>query len=492
MERDLIAAIEEAYRGETSAIMMQHKKFALTNRQRGAQILDELIDNAGFDVADMLVLDVGCAYAGFVIEAAARGARAWGVEINTKLVRMAELNAGGEPGKHTVVHGDFLAPEVVASLPDSFDLVLLNDVFEHIYDTATLLSQVDAVTAPGAALVFAIPNGDCVDAVAREGHLGVPGISLLPANWWHAVVPQFTAFYRPWRYYAALLRAFGFEQISIWDPDPNLTLDAARERVAAGLERAKAAVTQMEYRDERARPIMEQALGAYCDQVEDDLAGGDHRLLSWRYLTDFWRGVATKTSDGGERLELPGEWVRRRRQRFSPGADVTYEPVELSFSPRQLKTRWNQRAECTIEADGEALRCTVVASERGRKGHYGGLRLPVRTPLGLRIDIEFVDPQNIEAVYVDAYSLWRSRALRWLWRASTHNEKPSLERESFELAPGQRWGPFAAIDPVYPEMARDIHLFVRVRPGTSAGFVLHRLEVASASSASSMRASSSV
>lgn len=46
----------------------------------------------------------------------------------------------------------------VAVLPGSFDVVVLNHVFEHVPDASALLAQIAALTAPGAHLFVNVPN----------------------------------------------------------------------------------------------------------------------------------------------------------------------------------------------------------------------------------------------------------------------------------------------------------------------------------------------
>lgn len=296
MEADLATALARHYGEHRTPINEQHFQFAMTNRTRGAKVLDQVAKHARFDYAGKRTLDVGAAYGGFTIGAAARGADAWGVEISRRLWELGNLNAQGEAGKIHLLHGDFLAREVLAALPRDFDLVLVNDVFEHIYDTASLLARLHAVMKPGAPFMFAIPNGDCVKFVAREGHSGVPGLPLVAPNVWHQVVPSYTAYYRPWSYYAGLFRAFGFTRIEPWNAQPlkALTLADARTRIKDELAQAKAAVHGLTYLDERGREPMLAGWSEYEGRVRADLVDADLATLNWRYLVTFWRGCAYK------------------------------------------------------------------------------------------------------------------------------------------------------------------------------------------------------
>lgn len=298
MEADLLTRLKADYgQGELSPIMRQHFDFGTSNRDRARRILAEIDANLGLDFAKKRVLDVGCAYAGFVIESAARGASAWGVEISPKFYEYGRLNCEGEPGDIHLIRGDVLSRQVVRQLPRDFDFVLLNDVFEHVYDTATLLAHLSQVMARGANFYFSIPNGDSVEFVAREGHYGKAGLSLLAPNRWHHVLQNYTAYYRPWSYYAALFNAFGFEQITFWGADTNISLEYAKSEVKEGVARAEVAVKECIKKYPKAATGLAAGLKNYQARVTEDLESNDVRFLCWRYLTTFWRGCAVKTAE---------------------------------------------------------------------------------------------------------------------------------------------------------------------------------------------------
>lgn len=303
MQDELAAKLREHYGAEPAPIMQKHLDFALSSRERGARMLDRVQTETGISLRGKRVLDVGSAYGGFVIEAAARGAEAWGIEISPRLHQLGCVAARGEPGAIHQVEADFLSRRALELLPGGFDLVVVNDVFEHVHDTAALLKQLRALMSAGAGFVFSIPNGDAVTAVEREGHYGTPGITQLPPNLWHRLVPRFTAYYRPWSYYSGLFRAFGFGRIEPWRARSR-GLDQCREQIAAGLERAAAAIAAAEL-DGTMRKHVTAAFGEYRARVAEDLERGDAEALFWRYLATFWKGCAYRhgptLADVGER-----------------------------------------------------------------------------------------------------------------------------------------------------------------------------------------------
>jgi SAM-dependent methyltransferase len=86
------------------------------------------------------LLDVGCATGGLLSAAIARGWQAEGVEIS------AEAAAHARARGLTVFQGDLIA----ARFPDqSFDLVYMGDVLEHVPDCRAVVDEVARVLRPG-------------------------------------------------------------------------------------------------------------------------------------------------------------------------------------------------------------------------------------------------------------------------------------------------------------------------------------------------------
>ena len=466
MLSDFHAALKKSYGDDPPPMERQHLEVALSTRDRGRRALDEATRRLGIEITGRKVLDVGCAYAGFVVEAAARGAEAWGVEINRKLWEWGRLNARGEPGHIELVPGDFLSCRVTEVLPDDFDLVILSDVFEHVYDTAALLAQLSRVMADGASFTFTIPNGDALVSVAREGHYGKPGLTLLPPNWWPSIISSFTAFYRPWSYYTALFRAFGFNRIARWNPPARLSLETAREAIAGKLARAEQAIDAIEYRDRKGRAPMVAALAEYRRRLALDLERGDLELLGWKYLTDFWRGAATRS---GPIIADVSEYAPVKRS-----ARDRFEPVALDGPSSRLRTPWTLRATSEIEHRGDGLRCRVTGAGDRSAGQYGGLSLPVDAPGSIRLSLELLEPENIMAVYVDGENPQRCRVMRWVW---TEPGATATTPKTFELVPGKSASPLEVETSIYPQLCSHLHVFIRVRPGARAGFIVHAVDV---------------
>jgi ubiquinone/menaquinone biosynthesis C-methylase UbiE len=77
---------------------------------------------------------------------------------------------------------------------ESFDLVVNNQVMEHVVDLPGTLAEIDRVLKPGGAVLSVFPSSD----VFREGHIGIPF-----AHW-------FAKGSRARFYYTWVLRSLGF------------------------------------------------------------------------------------------------------------------------------------------------------------------------------------------------------------------------------------------------------------------------------------------
>ena len=98
------------------------------------------------------LLDVGCATGNFLHVAQTRGWEVAGIEINPRAAEFANQRYGvqvfTEPLEHTA-----------ALLPDnSFDVITLWDVLEHLPSPRTAMQHIHRLLAPSGVVVFSIPN----------------------------------------------------------------------------------------------------------------------------------------------------------------------------------------------------------------------------------------------------------------------------------------------------------------------------------------------
>lgn len=307
MYQDFLDALNKKYncsdKSELSGIDLQHYNFGASTNRRGQDAIG-VFEAYGFILEGLKILDVGCAYGGFSIEAARKGAYCYGVEISNALYEFALLNNKDEVyngGSCEFVRTDATSPEFLEQLPhDYFDLIIVNDVFEHVYDTVRLLSNLNKVANDRCAIYFVIPNGNDFRFVAREGHTGCCGISLLAPLLWQILIPgresyERSIYYRQYEYYQAMFAYYGFGRIDLINYPGYMRAEQVKTCIAEAYETAKQKIAA----NEKSFPdIYTQklhiALEGFEQQLRYDIQHLNAAELSWKYMTNFWGGFAQR------------------------------------------------------------------------------------------------------------------------------------------------------------------------------------------------------
>lgn len=285
--KDFVAAVAKDLKKTPDELLSGPRSFMLNTNHRGKKLVKTLRD-LDIDLKDKNVLDVGCAYGGMSIECAREGAAAIGVDVVERNLGYARANAigEGEVAFHMCDATSNRLFEIVGS--DWADLIILNDVFEHIYDTPRLLENIAAVSKKGALLYYVVPNGKAVRFVLSEGHKKVFAVSLADPDCWHYFVPgRPRIFYRRWAYFEALFRQFRMEQFA----DLNQYCENPREEIEAGLARILAELKVHSFEQPAAGTIARQEISKYDIEVRTDLQEMTDRNLDHKYVIDFWRGI---------------------------------------------------------------------------------------------------------------------------------------------------------------------------------------------------------
>jgi len=130
-----------------------------------------------FDPRGLRVLDVGCGDAGVLIAFAEAGAEATGIEPYERSVERGLVRAE-EHG----VRVD-LRTGVAESLPfpdAAFDLVVLDNVLEHVQDRDRTLAEIRRVLRPGGLLYLVTPKPFALYSLWSDPHYSMAGLVLLP------------------------------------------------------------------------------------------------------------------------------------------------------------------------------------------------------------------------------------------------------------------------------------------------------------------------
>jgi ubiquinone/menaquinone biosynthesis C-methylase UbiE len=154
------------------------KKLYAGEYPRGFLIMDTLRKYAPeFRVKGASVLDVGCGDAGALIAFAENGARCAGIECFDASLERGRLRATD----HGVAID--LKKGVAESIPfpdASFDLVMLDNVLEHVSDRPRTLREVKRVLKPGGLLYMVTPKPFSLYSLWNDPHYDLAGLVLLP------------------------------------------------------------------------------------------------------------------------------------------------------------------------------------------------------------------------------------------------------------------------------------------------------------------------
>jgi ubiquinone/menaquinone biosynthesis C-methylase UbiE len=154
------------------------KNLYVSEYARGFYVLDVLERYVpDFRVEGARVLDIGCGDAGVIIAIAEAGAEVSGLELDRESLRRGSVRAE----EHGVRAR--LAAGVAEALPfpdGSFDLVILDNVLEHVRDRPGTLREIHRVLAPGGLLYMVTPKPLSVYSLWNDPHYDLAGLVLMP------------------------------------------------------------------------------------------------------------------------------------------------------------------------------------------------------------------------------------------------------------------------------------------------------------------------
>lgn len=272
--------------------------FQINSRERAKKLIELLGERAGIGPSGLRILDIGCAYGSFTIEFAKRGADVVGVDVSDKWLRLAGANARNEV-EATFVKCDASTRKAIEILSKSgpFDLFIVNDVFEHIYDTVGLIKNIRAMSSDRSKTYFKVPNGQATRHVLQEGHKKIFGISMLAPDYWTEFVSApFQIYYRRWEHYESIIKSMGFDEIEIFNEVTDPSLEATRRFITNDLTRIRAQLKPDNFENPKQFSYLRTAYGYYEDEALDDLKNLGWEALFFKYRVTFWEGMFTRTA----------------------------------------------------------------------------------------------------------------------------------------------------------------------------------------------------
>ena len=144
--------------------------------QRGREIVRELRQRG--PLLGKRALDVGCGHGGMLIALAEQGAEATGFEIDAVRSGVGRQRLRDLGFQVDWRQGDLCDREFTRRL-GTFDVIVCQDVLEHVLDTALAINTLCTLLRKGGLLFLQVPNKYSVEYILADHHFGLFGISLL-------------------------------------------------------------------------------------------------------------------------------------------------------------------------------------------------------------------------------------------------------------------------------------------------------------------------
>ncbi len=165
-----------------------YRRHYLAEVARGEYIADTLRECVpGFHLDGARILDIGCGDGGVPIALARHGALAAGLEPGARSLRRARVRAEEHGVRVAFVRGE---AEALPFPEADRDLVILDNVLEHVADRARTLAEIHRVLAPHGLLYMVTPKPFVPMHLISDPHYATPGLTLLPRGLQRRIVER--------------------------------------------------------------------------------------------------------------------------------------------------------------------------------------------------------------------------------------------------------------------------------------------------------------
>ena len=164
-------------KGTPKELITHWRDYVLAGVQRGRHVVD--VVNPFVDVHGCKVLDAGCGFGGTSIAFAMSGSQVVGIDVEKERLLGALIRA----------RADYQIPSlsfqqsILEHLPfqdSSFDILICEDVFEHVNSHARSVAEIGRVLKPGGVVYLVFPNYFSPQNFWRDPHYDLLGVSILP------------------------------------------------------------------------------------------------------------------------------------------------------------------------------------------------------------------------------------------------------------------------------------------------------------------------
>lgn len=173
---DFVEHLNNSYYGSGIDLKL-YRDYMFREIQRGREIV-RVINERG-EIAGKDVLDVGCGYAGLLITMKEAGARSLtGIEVDHYRLDWGRKRLAKLGYEANIMEMDVCRPEVPGKL-GQFDVILAQDVIEHVPDPLVTINHLCQMLRPGGLIYVQVGNKFSPDQLVNDHHYRLPGITML-------------------------------------------------------------------------------------------------------------------------------------------------------------------------------------------------------------------------------------------------------------------------------------------------------------------------
>jgi 2-polyprenyl-3-methyl-5-hydroxy-6-metoxy-1,4-benzoquinol methylase len=264
--------------------------FPVSTNQRGESFVQFLRGKLKTPMPRVRALDIGCAYGGHCLALAKAQARVVGFDVNPKLITYAQANAKG------VAEIDFRVADASSVAirkqfgKGAFNLVILNDVLEHIYDTTSLFDNLDYLLDGDGIVFFKVPNGYSPRFVMSEGHRKIFALTLLdPDCWFHLYPKRASVFYRPFAYFTSIASHFGFKDAVLFDNEEVLRRFTAK-KLRRQIKEIFVKAREFNFPDAVTARLVRERIVRFRDDFDFEIEARPEDAVKFKYGSYFYTG----------------------------------------------------------------------------------------------------------------------------------------------------------------------------------------------------------
>lgn len=174
-EKKYIELLEEALHPQSRPDYELRRYMSTSGIERGMKIIKVIEKYTS--LSHKKVLDIGCATAGISIAFAKRDARIVGLDITRRVSLMAKRRTYEEGVNVPLLLAD---GENMPFFNESFEIVVCNNIIEHVPHPKKLVDEIERVLKPGGILFLSAPNKISPISILSDPHYNLFGVSLLP------------------------------------------------------------------------------------------------------------------------------------------------------------------------------------------------------------------------------------------------------------------------------------------------------------------------